>query len=290
MSLYRSARGERALKQLYDRAARRLELPLTDRFVETRFGETHVLVTGPSGAPPLVVLQGGNSLSPLTLAWYRPLARTYRVFAPDTVGHPGYSSSTRPLPRDESYGTWLVDVLDGLRLERPAVIGTSHGAAIALRAAAADPDRVGPAALVVPAGLTAPRLLSLVRLAIPALLYRLVPTEAALQRAVSPLFTAPPGQLWLDTLEGIFRHVRFETRLPRPIESADVAGWRSPAIVLAAEDDLLYPGRRVLRRAREILPRLRNGVLLEGSCHIPDRDTLQRVSRRIDSFLRGAIG
>jgi hypothetical protein len=63
--------------------------------VQTSFGETHVLVLGPQDAPPVVILHGGNTTSPLTLGWIMPLIESeyniatwnfglnYSFFAPD---------------------------------------------------------------------------------------------------------------------------------------------------------------------------------------------------------------
>lgn len=93
------------------------------RYIETRFGPTHVLVTGPEEAPPLVIFQGGNVVNPSTLGWFSPLLETFRVYAPDTVGHPGRSAQTRLSPADDSLAHWAVDVFDGLELERPSVLG-----------------------------------------------------------------------------------------------------------------------------------------------------------------------
>ena len=71
-SIYHSAAGEREIHAIYDRQLARLKLPYESRTVETRFGQTHVLELGPDAAPPVVVLQGGNTTSPLTLGWLRP--------------------------------------------------------------------------------------------------------------------------------------------------------------------------------------------------------------------------
>lgn len=285
VTIYRSAEGERIVRDLYERAVRRLDLAPEDRYVETRFGETHVLVAGPAEAPPLVVLQGGNSLCPLTLAWYGPLAESFRLYAPDTVGQPGRSAPARPRRSEGGYGRWLLDVLDRLDLDRPRLVGTSHGGGVVLQAAAAEPRRIGPTALVMPAGVLRPRPLSMLRLALPMMLYRMRPGEERLRRAISPLFTEPPGDLWIAALGALFRHVKVETRLPRPMTAEELSRWRSPGIVFAAGDDPLYPGEDVLARAREIIPNLRDGVLLKGSRHIPAESTLRDVSGRIGSFL-----
>jgi pimeloyl-ACP methyl ester carboxylesterase len=66
---------------------------LQDRWVDTRFGATHVLVTGPEQGPPVVVTHGGNSITPQALRGLLPLLGQgrYRVYAFDTVGYPGKS-------------------------------------------------------------------------------------------------------------------------------------------------------------------------------------------------------
>lgn len=151
-SIYWSEEGRREVLELYDAAVARLGFPTHSRTVGTRFGQTHLLVAGPEDAPPLVLFQGGNVVNPLTLRWFEPLAREHRVYAPDTVGHPGKSAQNR-IPPGRGYGEWVVDLLDGLGIERADVVGPSFGAGIILRAAAHAPGRLSSAALVVPVGL-----------------------------------------------------------------------------------------------------------------------------------------
>ncbi len=64
-SIYRSSEGEAELMALYDEALAGLGADFESRMVGTSFGETHVLVTGPEDAPPLLVFQDGNFLNPL---------------------------------------------------------------------------------------------------------------------------------------------------------------------------------------------------------------------------------
>src|SRR5262245_3483570 len=116
-SIYRSRRGEAALRALYDAARERLDVAHESRMVGTHFGATHVLSIGPADAPPVVVLPGGNFLGPPCLRWFAPLAATHRLYAPDLIGQPGRSAPTRPSPRGDGHARWLVDVLDGLGLD-----------------------------------------------------------------------------------------------------------------------------------------------------------------------------
>ncbi|HYF95247.1 MAG TPA: hypothetical protein VD969_23800 [Symbiobacteriaceae bacterium] len=129
-SIYKSPAGEARILELYDRFEKCLNIDFGDRMVNTRFGATHVLVTGPEQGLPVVIKfyqPAGDAGSPTPAA-----ARALSIFAPDTIGDPGKSAQIRLSPRDQSYGLWLNDVLDGLGLDSAAFIGGSFGAGIML--------------------------------------------------------------------------------------------------------------------------------------------------------------
>ncbi len=136
MTIYRSVEGRNRILQLYDQNWDDLHLVKDDIFIDTRHGQTHVVITGPQDGQPLVVFHGGNMISPVSFAWITALTKTYRIYAPDTVGHPGYSAETRLDAGSFQYGEWAADVVDGLRLDQPVVMGGSYGAGILLNLAA----------------------------------------------------------------------------------------------------------------------------------------------------------
>jgi pimeloyl-ACP methyl ester carboxylesterase len=288
LSIYRTPEGEAVFRRLYERAVERLDVELERIWVDSQFGPTHVLAAGPPDAPPVVVTHGGNSINPISLEWFRPLLSEYRMYAPDTVGHPGYSARRRLSPSGDEYGRWLVDVFDGLHLERPAVVGGSYGAGIILRAAAHAPQRISMAALVAPSGIVAPPMGPLVlRLALPMLLYRLLPTRERLLAAAGPMFHEgePIDPFWLETIEAAFRHLKVESKMPRAASAEELRGFAAPTLVIAGENDVLFPGRRVVDRAWEIFPNLEEAVMLPGASHVPSSRDLEEVRRRIRSFL-----
>lgn len=254
-SIYRSPEGEAAILYLYDRMLADLSLATEDRTVPTRFGGTHVLVTGPEGAPPVVLFHGGNSLNPLTLEWFSPLAGRFRIHAPDTVGQPGKSAQTRPSAKDRSFGSWVTDVLDGLNLERAALVGPSHGAGIALKAAILAPERISKMVLFVPSGIVGVPVRKLASLGLPYLLYRLYPRREVVALSVCPLCGDELDEKMLAVTEAVFRHVRIEPSMPRlaergvsPLSRADAGhcgGERH--FVPGSEGD--KPGSRSLSRS-----------------------------------------
>ena len=286
-SIYKTPEGEAEIRTLYDEALVELVLAYESLTVGTRLGDTHVLALGPEDAPPAVFLPGANALNPTCLKWFLPLAERHRLYAPDIVGQPGLSAQTRPSTKGDGHAFWVEDVLDGLGLERAPLVGLSYGAAIAIRTMGLAPERDSGAALVSPAGIAAvPILRILVEIGVPTLIYRLLPTEEHLTRAAMPLFTEPEDPA-VRQLGAVLRHLRLDADVPQTATEEELRGFAGPVAVFASEEDVLFPARVVLPRAKEIFPNLALAEFLEGCRHVPSKAALGRVNERVLAFLAG---
>jgi pimeloyl-ACP methyl ester carboxylesterase len=286
-SIYKSFEGETRILALYDSFQSSLPVAFDDRMVNTRFGATHVLATGPEQGLPVVVTHGGNSIAPQGLRGLLPMLkqRRYRVYAPDTMGHPGKSVQARISAHDQSYGQWLSDVLDGLGLEGAAFIGGSFGAGILLRLAAYAPQRILKMVLFVPSGIVAvPMTSMLFRIGLPYLLYLLFPSRQRLHRAVQWMGDDIEDDV-LELVEAVFQHVRVEAGMPRPATKAELANLAAPALVIAAEKDVMFRGKAVVQRAVEIIPNLVAAECLQGATHYSSQADMEYVNERIIEFL-----
>jgi pimeloyl-ACP methyl ester carboxylesterase len=243
-----------------------------------------VILAGPEDAPPLVVLPGGNFLNPLCLSWFLPLTETFRLYAPDIVGQPGRSARTRPSARGDGHARWLGEVLDGLGLGMASFVGISYGAGLVLRLAGLAPGRVAGAVLVSPAGVAAGPIWPMLRdAALPMLVYRARPNRERLMRAARPLLTEPV-EPYVRQLGLIYRHVKLDRELPRAATKEELAGYRAPTLLFAAENDLFFPANRVIPRAEEIVPTLETETLA-GIRHVPSRDAFAHINARTAAFL-----
>jgi pimeloyl-ACP methyl ester carboxylesterase len=102
--------------------------------------------------PPLVCLHAiGHGASDFA-GLRRRLAGRYRVIALDWPGH-GASDDDRVRASAGRYTLLLAGVLDALGVERPIILGNSIGGAVAIRFAAAHPDRIRALVLANPGGL-----------------------------------------------------------------------------------------------------------------------------------------
>ena len=284
-SIYKSVEGAARIEALYDEALAALGVDHESRWVHTRSGETHVLVVGPEDAPPAVFLPGGNFLNPTCLRWFVPLARQYRLYAPDIVGQPGRSAQHRPSSKGDGHAFWVEDVMSGLGLERAPLVGLSYGAGVAVRAMGVVPERISRAALISPSAIaTGSVARMLLEVAVPMLLYRLRPTTEHLLRAAGPLMTEPE-ELAVRQLGVVYRDVRLDADLPRAATAEELRGFTRSVAVFASENDVFFPAGSVLARARQIFPNLAHAECLEGCRHIPSRAAFEHVNERIRAFL-----
>lgn len=284
-TIYKSEAGKAELLDLYDKTLNNLDITYQEKTVDTRFGATHVLVTGPENAPPVVLLHGGNSFTPMTLEWFTPLTEHFRVYAPDAIGHPGKSAQTRVSSKDDSYGRWITDTLDGLELKQADFIASSFGAGILMRTAAYAPERISKAALHVPSGIiNVPMLSMAVKIGVPFLLYTWFPNRKRLLKAVDWMFSEAPAEETLEILVATFRHIKMETDMPRPASIKELERFTAPVLILAAQNDVMFPGPKVIARAEAIFPNLTAAECIPGS-HFPSKKNIETINQRIRRFL-----
>jgi pimeloyl-ACP methyl ester carboxylesterase len=284
-SIYKSARGEAELLALYESKLASLAVETQSRMVNTRFGHTHVLATGPQDAPPVIALTGISTGTPRLLEWFQPLARDYRLYAPDPIGQPGRSAQTRVPPGEHNHGKWMVDVLDGLGLEQLPFIGVSFGGGILLDTASYAPERISKAALMAPAGLTrVPFLGAAIKFFLPCLLYRCFPSRERLLETVQPL-AGNTDDYSLQVFDATLRHVKLNVDPPGPFDKVSLAGFTAPTLLLLAKADIFVPVKSARRRAKELLTGLAAVEVFEGP-HIPPQPTWEANAERIGRFFK----
>ena len=90
----------------------------------------------------------------------------------------------------------------------------------------------------------------------------------------------------LEWTEVAFRHVRIEPKMPRPATKEELERLKAPTLVIAAEQDAMFPGDAVVRRAKEIIPNLVAAECLEGGTHFSSEKGIKYINGRIREFLR----
>lgn len=284
-SIYKSDVGHRKIKDHYETYIKSFSTSFHREYVPTRFGTTHVLVGGPTEGKPLIILQGGNCINPMTLSWFRPLLETYRVYAPDTIGHPGFSDQTRISASDESFAHWVVELMEHFQIEKSAFIGPSYGAGIILRVATHAPKKIECAVLVSPSGIELGSKFEMVRkIIVPLLLRKLTSSEKHLRKITDIMSEKSMKEEDRIIIGDIFKHVRLEQEMPKLTEKDELLHYDAPTLIIAGKNDIFFPGEKLKQVADEIISNLITYKTLDMG-HYPSEDHLVEINEEIISFL-----
>lgn len=286
--VFRNEAARQRLVEWSDKFRARIPHPTESRTVATRFGDTHLFVGGPPDAPPIVLLHGALASSAHVLGELAALMQRFRVYAVDVVGQSARSADARPRVDNDDYGQWLREVIDALGLTRTSVIGVSWGGFVAQRLAAIAPERIERLVLLVPAGMVkSPAWAGLVRMGIPMALFRMSPTEARLRKFVKGILSTLDDD-WTPYLGEAFQSFNMDMRVPALSKVGEFARLRAPVLVIAADDDVSFPGHVLLARAKELFPTLSDTELLKDCRHSPPTTDAFRawMSKRIETFLQ----
>lgn len=289
-TIYKTKEGEQTLMELYDRQVKSLGIPCRDIFVNTRFGKTHILEVGNPEAPPMLLFHGGNSTAPYSLKQNLHLIKDYRIYAPDTIGHPGKSDQKVLSSNTLEYGEWAADVIEALGVEKIICMGESFGGGILAKLFCVAPEKVSKAILLVPAGIyNASKSKLIFSMGLPMMMYLATKSEKWFEKAFLPMATKGEGMdpYTLEMIRTSFHHVKVNPNMPSNIKKEQVKEPSVPTLVLAGEKDALFPGEQVIKRAEEILPKVQTH-LLKGSGHLyfTSEQRKQEIKAIIDEFLR----
>ena len=256
--------------------------------VETSTGAAHGLDVGSESAPPVVLLHGSGATSIGWAAELADLSRDHRVIALDLPGEAAAPPGTR-LPLEPGvHASWLAEVLAGLGVARPAVVGESLGGWVALDAAIASPEAVGPVLLLSSSGLGPRRVAPLLAAGLlgaagengraRALRYLTGPhpkRPASATQSVSPL-TA----LALTT----FAHFAPRTDALPVFSPSALAGVSTRVLAVYGARDRMLDARAAARRARSSIPEA-EVVLIDDAGHL-----IPKRAERVREFVTERAG
>jgi pimeloyl-ACP methyl ester carboxylesterase len=259
--------------------------------VETRFGTTHAIASGPRDRPPLVLLHAAGLSA---TQWYPNIADfagRFRVYALDSIFDSGRGRQTHEIHGTEDCARWLGSVLDGLGLDHAPFVGLSQGGWLAASAARFIPDRVTRIALLAPAATLGPmRLPVLLLLRLRPFLPKKEPV-AETRKTFRTVFEGRfmPEERYVAQVALGAQHFRYQRPpvFPTVLPDDDLRRITAPTLLLVAEHDVVYTPRRALERARLLIPDL-DADVVPNAGHFVTMERADIVDRRVLEFLEAA--
>ena len=289
---FKTPEGEAAYLAVYEDAMKSWPSPYEEREISTRFGVTHVVVTGPEDAPPLVLLHGYFG----TLTMWSPniadFSRDYRVYAIDVMGQPGKSvpNPDEPIRDATEYVAWLSETLDGLNLDRVSLVGLSYGGWLALNFAVGAQERVSKLVLLSPAGSFQPNVR---QFNLRGMMLGLFPSHLAMNSFMGWMgFEDTPDETatrrLLDLVYLGMKYFRIPPEIvrimPRVFSDDELRALHVPVLLLIGEDEVMYDAAKVMSRARGLIPNF-EGELVPGCNHDMYASQHRIVNQRVLDFL-----
>ena len=269
--LFKSEAGREQIMALYEQKLAGLNIVYDEIRVETSFGETHIIVSGDANNPPLLLIHGSNGSAPIALETYPNLTEKYQVFAIDVLAQPTKSAENRLSMKDLSYGEWINEVLFLLDLREVTLAGFSFGGLIILKTLLFDEQRIRASYIAAPAFIVNGNpIKALLKVFIPMKRYMRTLKRKHVEKFLAALFTQR-DEFAVQYLSRVFVHFKMDFTPVPVIREAEASQIKTPITLFAAGRDLMFPGRKMIRRARKIFPSLKKALLFPESRHVQNR-------------------
>lgn len=268
-SIYKNKDGKRKVIELYDKQLEELKIPYKDIFVETSFGETHLIETGNIEGQPLLLFHGGNATTAYNLKFCNFLLQDFHIYAVDTIGHPGKSAEISLSPNNYDYGKWGSEVITAIGYDKIKCFGGSFGAGVLVKTMCVVPEKIEKAVLLVPAGIKNAPAYKSMSMMFPMIMYWITHKRKWFIKCILPMAVMEENisEDILITAQCSIDNAKIKVGMPSDVRMNDLKKCVAPVYILAAENDCLFPGKGIIKRAESILKNC-NTYLLKERGHI----------------------
>lgn len=270
-SLYKTENGKHKILSLYDAKLAELDIPHTTRVLETSFGKTNVIIAGNLSKPPIILIHGSNGCSPIALETYVDLIDSFSIYSVDVLAQPNKSAETRLSMKDDSYGQWMNEVIDKLELEDVTMAGFSFGGLVILKTLINNEHKIKEVYLSAPAYVVNGNPLKvLFKFFIPMKRFMKTKKTKYLERFLDSAFTEK-DDFAQQYLGAVFSHFIMDFTPVPVIKTSEASKIQTPITLIGAENDIIFPGGKMIKRAKKIFPSLKHTVLLSNSKHVQNK-------------------
>jgi pimeloyl-ACP methyl ester carboxylesterase len=290
LPLFVSAEAEARVMAVYRALLQHWPVPFETRMVPTRFGETHVISSGPADAPPLILMHAFFATALVWLPNIGELSAHHRVHVVDILGEPNPGRPVRPILTDDDAVRWYADLLDGLGVARASVIGNSNGGFLSALFAMKLPERFERLVLISPAAtfhtiwpfyrhMFVPKLLALMAPWLPG-------HERRMRKAIAWAGAGLPGDPgWeeLFFLELMYGKTATQV-IPRVFTPQEAHAIRCPTLLIVGDHEVIYRPDAVIAAARALLPAIETAVVPDAH-HVAALAQPEAVNRLILTFV-----
>ncbi|WP_338761536.1 alpha/beta hydrolase [Bernardetia sp. ABR2-2B] len=274
---FKSKEGKEKIITLYNQKLSKLNIEYSEKLIEITFGITNIIITGDTKNPPLLLIHGTGGCAPLFLESFPNLSSKYCVYAIDVLAQPNKSAENRLDMKSLDYGKWIIELIENLRLKEVTLVGFSFGGFIFLKTLEFNETLIKKAYLIAPVYIVNGNpFIGLFKMFMPLKKFIKTNDQKYIKKVMNVLFSEY-DDFALQFMSTTFQNCNMDFS-PLPVISRKSAkNINTPLTIIAAEKDIMFPGKKMIKRAKRIFPSLNEIILLEDSKHVPSNKNFKLI-------------
>lgn len=264
---FTSADAKERYLRFYDMKAKGWPLPSETRMAATSYGPTFVRISGPAGAPPLVLLPGAATTSLMWKPNVKELSGSFRTYAVDNIYDYGLSVYTRPINGPNDYVSWLDDLFTALGLGNNVILmGLSYGGWLAGQYLLQHPQRLDKVVLLAPGATVLPiRLEFWLRTVLAALPFRYFSQKLATWLFADLNKSEFGRRVLADAVDELMFTKRcFKARKfisLTVLTDQELRDIKTPTLFMVGENEKLYSAAKAIERLNRTAPQIKTEII-----------------------------
>jgi pimeloyl-ACP methyl ester carboxylesterase len=271
--------------EAYNKSLALWQIPFEEKDISTKFGNAHVIISGPENAEDLVLLHGMNTSSTMWYPNIKSLSEQYRVYAIDFFLEPGKSLNEGNISETSQIIDWYYEIFNQLNLKKFSMLGASRGGWLALNIALRSQSRVNKIALLSPAQTfiwirPGPKIIDNIE-------YSLLPRRKRLRNVlktmtfnVDKISQVYINQYYIATQIATTNQSFIQMR---PFSNKQLKSLTMPILVLIGDNDIINNDKSI-DQAKKLLPNVETEKI-KNAGHFLSFDQPEIVNKRVLDFL-----
>jgi pimeloyl-ACP methyl ester carboxylesterase len=287
-AVFKSPQSEKNYMDSYAKTLSLWPVPFDSMYVDTEYGKTHVIASGPVDGEPVILLNGFGFSATMWYPNIKELSAQYRVYAVDVIGEFNRSIAKKDFRRKEDYANWLAELFDRLHIQQAHLVGHSNGGWHALNFAMNAQHRVKKLILLAPAASFAP---FNKQFGIRLLAANLIRTRSVIIGFCAKWFIGKDNRDKVnDSLLEQFYHGivgfgwKHKILIPSVFSDEELRRISVPTLLLIGDREVIYRPKRVFSRAQRLIPHIQSRTL-PGIGHALNLEHPEYINREMLRFL-----
>jgi pimeloyl-ACP methyl ester carboxylesterase/TM2 domain-containing membrane protein YozV len=288
---FRSEAAKHRYLAFYDEIAKDWPVQSETRMVDTSYGQTHVRISGPVDAPPLVLMHGANATVLSWLPNIEALSENYRTYAVDSIFDLGRSVFTKIPKVPDDLVIWMDELLLALGLSNDInMVGMSYGGWLTSQYALRHPEKLDSIVLLAPAATVLPLGPGFLKSA----LVSILPHRHFVKKGMEPILAdlwkkdeagRAYAEKWVDHMDLGLRSFKPKMMVsPTVLSDEELYSLKMPVLLMIGENEKIYSAEEAVARIRKVAPHIK-AEIIPGAGHDLPVVQAEMVNRKILDFL-----